>query len=55
MGLRVVFPGWSVGWGEVIHRVHLRREKQDGRGHGIGEGMSEKGKTNRGRWIYKRG
>lgn len=36
VGLRVIFPGWSVGGGEVIHRVHLRRERerQDG---GVGE------------------
>ena len=27
VGFGVIFPGWSVGGGEVIHRVHLRERR----------------------------
>lgn len=59
VGLGVIFPGWSVWGGEVINRVHLTREKQDG---GVGEGyrdrpekISEKRRPRRRRWTWADG
>lgn len=46
MGLGVVFPGWGVGRGEVVHGVHLRRREGGDRGWGDvdrEEQMSEDG------------